>query len=213
MQILAPYFVNHSRSSKFPWVLYHRPIDRRIDAVVSSLPRGAEVLTVGCGLFPIPPGCRPDIRVSACDLDPRAIETCRRNYPEMESRLSVSPGAYELPPGFVGFDCVIAKEVIEHVGDPGRFFGTLAGALAPGGTLLVSTPNYGFPLTLPLLEHTVLEGVARLDGYSRRGIHPSPQSARSMRQLRSAGVELLSVERLALGWALLGQWCKHGQRG
>ncbi|RYD48753.1 MAG: bifunctional 2-polyprenyl-6-hydroxyphenol methylase/3-demethylubiquinol 3-O-methyltransferase UbiG [Sphingomonadales bacterium] len=39
------------------------------------------------------------------------------------------------------FDLVVSMEVIEHVSDPAAFVGGLAGALAPGGLMILSTPN------------------------------------------------------------------------
>ncbi|MES2986517.1 MAG: bifunctional 2-polyprenyl-6-hydroxyphenol methylase/3-demethylubiquinol 3-O-methyltransferase UbiG [Pseudomonadota bacterium] len=39
------------------------------------------------------------------------------------------------------FDLVVSMEVIEHVSDPAAFVAGLAGALAPGGLMILSTPN------------------------------------------------------------------------
>ena len=39
------------------------------------------------------------------------------------------------------FDLVTSMEVIEHVADPAAFVAGLAGALAPGGLMILSTPN------------------------------------------------------------------------
>ena len=39
------------------------------------------------------------------------------------------------------FDLVVSMEVVEHVSDPAAFIGGLAGALAPDGLLILSTPN------------------------------------------------------------------------
>jgi len=51
----------------------------------------------------------------------------------------------------------------------------------------LSTPNYGEPW-LPALESTVLELVARRDGFSRRELHPTRFSKRSLaRGLEAAG--------------------------
>jgi hypothetical protein len=104
------------------------------------------------------------------------------------------------------FAAIYAKEVVEHVlAWPGWLVG-LRRALAPGGRLWLSTPNYGEPW-LPALESTVLELVARRSGFSRRDLHPTRFSRRSLaRGLCTVGFDDVSVRvtptRLALtAWA------------
>lgn len=62
-----------------------------------------------------------------------------------------------------GFDVVVAADVIEHVSRPGRLLRQLTQLLAPGGEILVSTPNFAhwYP------RARVATG---LFGYDRRGI-------------------------------------------
>lgn len=43
--------------------------------------------------------------------------------------------------GLTGFDLVTSMEVIEHVADKGAFIAALKAALAPGGLMILSTPN------------------------------------------------------------------------
>jgi SAM-dependent methyltransferase len=46
--------------------------------------------------------------------------------------------------GLAPADVVLAGEVIEHLGAPGPFLDAMAGLVAPGGTLVITTPNaYG----------------------------------------------------------------------
>ena len=105
------------------------------------------------------------------------------------------------------FDVVVAKEVIEHVLEPARWAQVLAARVRPGGTLVLTTPNYGRFSTLPLLESTVLEWIARRDGFSRRHIHPTKFDRRRLEQLDvGPGMRLLSVDRTRTGWALVGRW-------
>jgi 2-polyprenyl-6-hydroxyphenyl methylase/3-demethylubiquinone-9 3-methyltransferase len=58
------------------------------------------------------------------------------------------------------FDLVTSLEVIEHVADPARFVRGLAGALAPGGLMVLSTPNRT-PLSR-LAMITLAEGVGAI---------------------------------------------------
>jgi len=144
------------------------------------------------------------------DVDEASIAECRACYPELAPRLAVCPGPYELPAGDAfeePFDAIIAKEVIEHLEEPERWARSLAKRLAPGGELLITTPNYGRFSTLPLLEGTLLELVARLDGYSRKHIHPSRFTRTRLEEL-PVPLELLEVESTWTGWALFGRWRK-----
>jgi SAM-dependent methyltransferase len=144
------------------------------------------------------------------DLDSASIDACRALYPELAARLGTCPGAYELPAESafdVEFDAIVAKEVIEHLDDPDRWVRGLAARLAPGGELLLTTPNYGRFSTLPLLESTLLELVARRDGYSRRHIHPSRFTRERLEKLPvPPGLERVEVESTWTGWALFGRW-------
>jgi SAM-dependent methyltransferase len=49
-----------------------------------------------------------------------------------------------LPAGVTGaFDLIVAADVLEHTLDPQHLLGQMAGRLAPGGSILVSVPNFG----------------------------------------------------------------------
>ena len=63
------------------------------------------------------------------------------------------------------FDLVTSMEVIEHVTDPAAFIAALERALAPGGLMLLSTPN-----RTPLSRLMLIEAAERL-GQVPRGTH------------------------------------------
>ena len=67
--------------------------------------------------------------------------------------------------GLSGFDLVTSMEVIEHVADKAAFVAALAGALAPGGLMVLSTPNRTAASRLLLVE-----GAERI-GLVPRGTH------------------------------------------
>jgi len=204
----AEYFANHARKDRFPWSLYHRPLAGQMARILGRYP-SPRVLVVGCGLEPTIPGA-PDAIFHGCDLDPRAIEACRELFPALADRLAVCPSAGELPVegAFAEpFDVVLAKEVVEHLPDPAPWARLLAGRVRVGGSLVLSTPNYGLDSSLGAIESTVLEWVARSDGYSRRHIHPSRFTRRSLARLDvGPGMRLVSIERPWTRWTLLGHW-------
>jgi len=205
------YFSNHGRLTRFPWSLYHAPLAGQIAEVLASR-TAPEVLVVGCGLEPSIAGAPQATRFFACDIDERAVETCRDAHPDMRDRIALCPSLYDLPEWpqrSRGFDVVVAKEVVEHLDDPVRWARALAAQVAPGGELVLTTPNYGRFSTLPLIEATILEWIARRDGFSRRHIHPSRFDAKRLRALDvGEGMALVSVEAAWTRWALIGRWIR-----
>lgn len=210
----AVYFVNHARRTRFPWTLYHDSLARSVGAALTAHGPRPRVLTVGCGFEPWPAGAPALTECFGCDLDARVIAKCAELNPALRDNLAACPGPYELPSGGgfdEPFDVVLAKEVIEHTDDPARWARGLAAKVREGGELVLTTPNYGALSTLPLIERTVLELVARKDGYSRAHIHPSKFDAGRLAMLDvGPGMTLRSVERTGFDWALVGRWVRTG---
>jgi SAM-dependent methyltransferase len=183
------YFTNHERARRFPWTLYHTPLERdlaRFLALVAEEHPNGDVLVVGCGLLHELDTAPAGLRFTVCDIDPRAVDAVlARRDPRIVGGSVVGPEQ----PIELGraFDAIYAKEVVEHVTAWPSWLVGLRRALAPGGRLWLSTPNYGEPW-LPALESTVLELVARRSGFTRRDIHPTRFSRRSLgRGLEAAG--------------------------
>jgi SAM-dependent methyltransferase len=185
------YFINHQRTRQFPWTLYHTPLERDLAAFLaktaSEHPNG-DILVVGCGLLHEIDAAPPGMRYTVVDIDPRAVEAVlARNDARIVGGHVVQPEEpIDLNTSFAG---IYAKEVIEHIHAWPSWLVGLRRTLVPGGRLWLSTPNYGEPW-LPTLESTVLELVARKSGFSRRHIHPTRFSKRSLaRGLEAAGFE------------------------
>lgn len=208
------YFDNHARARKFPWTLYHQPLERDLARflrqVAAEHPAG-DVLVVGCGLLHELDAAPSGLLFHVADIDPRAIDAVEALHdPRISGSTVVAP---EQPIELAalgragrGFAAIYAKEVIEHVLSWPAWLAGLRRALVPSGRLWLSTPNYGEPW-LPALESTVLELVARKSGFTRRHLHPTRFSRASLaRGLRAAGFESVEVKptptRLALtAWA------------
>ena len=202
------YFANHARARRFPWTLYHQPLERDLARflrqVAAEHPMG-EVLVVGCGLLHELDTAPSGLRFHVCDIDARAVDAVlARNDPRITGGTVVPvdpPFAFDRP-----FAAIYAKEVIEHVLAWPTWLVGVRRALVPNGRLWLSTPNYGEPW-LPAIESTVLELVARRSGFSRRNLHPTRFSRRALaRGLRAAGFDSVDVRgtptRLALtAWA------------
>jgi SAM-dependent methyltransferase len=200
----SDYFANHAKARRFPWTLYHRPLERDLARFLSDV--HGSVLVVGCGLLHELDVAPPDVQFVVADVDARAVEAVlERADPRIVEGLVVAPEkALEFTHRF---DAIYAKEVVEHVLAWPSWLAGLRRSLVPGGHLWLSTPNYGEPW-LPALESTVLELVARRDGFTRRDIHPTRFSRRSLeRGLVAAGFRDVDVRvtptRLAItAWAV-----------
>ena len=101
---------------------------------------GKRVLDVGCGAGLL---CEPLARlggdVTGVDAAPANIEAAARHAEG--SGLAIAYRAGELAEVEGQFDVVTCLEVLEHVAVKRAFASQLAAHLAPGGLLVVSTPN------------------------------------------------------------------------
>jgi len=214
------YFVNHTRARQFPWTLYHQPLERDLARFLRQIagehPAG-ELLVVGCGLLHEIDAAPPGLAFHVADIDERAVAAvlARRDpritggtvvAPEQPIDQSLDRSLGKSLGGPRRFAAIYAKEVVEHVEAWPGWLAGLRRALVPGGRLWLSTPNYGEPW-LATLESTVLELIARRSGFSRRDLHPTRFSRRSLaRGLGAAGFEQAQVRvtptRLAMtAWA------------
>lgn len=102
---------------------------------------GRSAADIGCGAGLL---CEPLARLGAAvtgiDAAPENIHAARAHAMQSGLRIDYRVGSVEALAG-ARFDLVTSLEVIEHVADPAGFVAGLAAALAPGGLLILSTPN------------------------------------------------------------------------
>lgn len=196
------YFANHRLKLRFPWRLYHGPIVQALQRVIALCP-GPNVLNLGSGPFFELSRLEPcGRRFTVCDIEPRAVELAVSQYGERLAGADVIVPGRPLPYADDSFDAVVSMDVIEHVVDPVPWVREALRVLKPNGVLFLTTPNYG-SRSLRVLESTALEAVARLQRFSRKGLHPTKlDTSRLIATLREAGVGTLSVERVAFSWVL-----------
>lgn len=101
---------------------------------------GKRALDVGCGAGLL---CEPLARLGA---QVTGVDAAEENIAAAKAHagagLAIDYRSGEIGAlGLSGFDLVTAMEVIEHVADKPAFLSGLAAALAPGGLMILSTPN------------------------------------------------------------------------
>jgi len=154
---------------------------------------GKSALDVGCGAGLLAePLTRLGARVVGIDASPEVVAVAREHAAGMGLAIDYRAGDVQALDG--QFDLITAMEVIEHVAEPGAFLGALARRLAPGGLLILSTPNAtGWSR---LLMITVAEGLGRIP----RGTHEfdkfiSPERMKTL--LGDCGLKCVDVEGVA----------------
>ncbi|CAM3399884.1 MULTISPECIES: bifunctional 2-polyprenyl-6-hydroxyphenol methylase/3-demethylubiquinol 3-O-methyltransferase UbiG [Sphingomonas] len=103
--------------------------------------KGKRALDVGCGAGLLcEPLARLGAEVTGLDAAPENVAVAAAHAAQSGLEIHYRAGSVE---GLSGetFDLVTSLEVIEHVADPARFVRGLADALAPGGLMILSTPN------------------------------------------------------------------------
>jgi SAM-dependent methyltransferase len=102
--------------------------------------RQARVLDFGCGTGTMVRELRRYGRAQGIDADEAAVRLSRKRGIEEVEHVPEGP----LPFEDASFDLVTALDVIEHVDDDRGLILELRRVLAPGGTLLVTVPAFGF---------------------------------------------------------------------
>ena len=101
---------------------------------------GKSALDVGCGAGLLAePLARLGAAVTGLDASPELIAAARSHAAATGLPIDYHSGDLQEMEG--QFDLVTCMEVIEHVADPAAFVCALAKRLAPGGLLVLSTPN------------------------------------------------------------------------
>ena len=154
---------------------------------------GKSALDVGCGAGLLAePLARLGASVTGIDATPEVIAVGRDHAAAMGLEIDYRAGDVQELEGT--FDLVTCMEVIEHVADPAAFARALARRLAPGGLLILSTPNATRWSRLMMI--TLGEGLGKIP----RGTHDfdkfiAPERMKAL--LADAGLQCLDVEGIA----------------
>lgn len=137
-------------------------IDRHwhVDEAALKPLAGKTALDAGCGAGLL---CEPLARLGACvtgvDAAPENVAAARLHAEGQCLAIDYRAGELDML-GDARFDLVTSLEVIEHVTDPAAFVAGLAARLAPGGLMILSTPNRTTLSRLAMV--TVAEGIGQI---------------------------------------------------
>ena len=154
---------------------------------------GKTALDVGCGAGLLcEPLARLGAKVTGLDASIEIISVARDHA--HASRLEIDYRVGDVQDLDGQYDLVTSLEVIEHVADPAAFLKALAKRLAPGGLLILSTPNATGWSKLMMI--TLGEGL----GHIPRGTHDFDKFVppdRMKALLADAGLQCLDIEGIA----------------
>ena len=122
---------------------------------------GKRALDVGCGAGLLTePLARMGAAATGLDAAPENIAVAKLHAEGQGLAIDYRHGSVEALGEAECFDLVCSMEVLEHVTDPAAFVAGLARAMAPGGLMLLSTPNRTALSRLALI--TVGEGTGQI---------------------------------------------------
>jgi 2-polyprenyl-6-hydroxyphenyl methylase/3-demethylubiquinone-9 3-methyltransferase len=157
---------------------------------------GKTALDVGCGAGLLTePLARLGAIATGLDAAPENIAAAQLHAEGQGLAIDYRAGGVETLEAGERFDLVCSMEVVEHVSDPAAFVAGLARALAPGGLMLLSTPNRTALARVALI--TVGEGTGQIP----KGTHDwqkflTPEELETL--LQQAGLRVIETRGLSL---------------
>ena len=131
--------VSFSRYSQYWWSnRYYAMLAKRYG------PASGRVLEVGCGLGHLLGWLATDYHVVGADINAWALSQARINVPQGNFCLLTAEDLSAFTNN--SFHLIISKHVLEHLSDPVNSIAEMSRVLAPGGVLIVATPNLDSPM-------------------------------------------------------------------
>lgn len=131
--------VSYARYSQYWWSnRFYARLARKFG------PASGRVLEIGCGMGHLLTWLADRYEVYGSDINAWALEQARQNVPQGKFMLLSAEDLGEFQDA--SFQILVAKHVVEHLRDPERAVAEMSRVLAPGGMLLLATPNLDSPM-------------------------------------------------------------------
>ena len=131
-----------------------RRFERSRERVAADLlPGGESLLDMGCGTGELIALVRDRYRrIVGADISPKALAAAATRSPDAATSWMVVDASKQLPFASQSFTSLVSLSTLQYVIDPESFLREAHRVLAPGGSLLVETPNVAYlPQRLRLL--------------------------------------------------------------
>jgi 2-polyprenyl-3-methyl-5-hydroxy-6-metoxy-1,4-benzoquinol methylase len=102
--------------------------------------KGGRLLEIGSGLGHLVGQLEEDFQTYGMDLNHWAV---KQSKPVINTTSLETASAQELPFADASFNVVIIKHIVEHLPDPPKAIREIGRVTAPGGILILATPNLG----------------------------------------------------------------------
>jgi glycosyltransferase involved in cell wall biosynthesis len=168
------------------WIPLQRHWQRARFRIIRSMADGhSRILDIGCGSSRILQSLPQAVGL---DMQIRKLRWLRA-----PGRQLVAGSLLELPFANESFDCVICSEVIEHIPTDVIDLTDMVRVLAPGGTLVLGTPDYGRWIwrTLENVYKKVFPS-----GYATEHINPYTRAS-LRREIEKMGLTVMDVQYVA----------------
>ncbi len=102
--------------------------------------KGGRLLEIGSGLGHLVGQLEDSFQTYGMDLNHWAV---KQSKPVIHATALETASAQELPFADASFNVVIIKHIVEHLPDPAKAIREIGRVTAPGGILILATPNLG----------------------------------------------------------------------